>query len=175
MQDGPAVHARLRSATSVAVGGDGSVFFCDQGNHRVRRVSPQRQVETVAGTGVVGHLDGKGRSACFTFPSSVGIHRLRGELFVTEYPDRIRKIAPDGRVSHVACCPCFGVVIVDPLGNIFVSDFFTHSIRKITRASKMALLGSASCSSVGGVAPSAWRSAERKLSPFFGRPGAISL
>ncbi|MBY0506382.1 MAG: hypothetical protein K2X03_20855 [Bryobacteraceae bacterium] len=51
---GPATEARLRSPAAVAAGRDGFVFIADTANHRIRRVSPDGRIDTVAGTGEAG-------------------------------------------------------------------------------------------------------------------------
>jgi sugar lactone lactonase YvrE len=48
---GPAVKAQLSLPTSVAVASDGTVYISEAGNNRIRRVKPDRIVETVLGTG----------------------------------------------------------------------------------------------------------------------------
>jgi sugar lactone lactonase YvrE len=49
---GPAVEATLLSPMGIAVGPDGTVFFADTGNHRIRKVGPDGIITTVAGTGI---------------------------------------------------------------------------------------------------------------------------
>jgi YD repeat-containing protein len=48
---GPATSARLNAPIDVAFGNDGSVYITDFGNSRVRRVSPDGIISTVAGSG----------------------------------------------------------------------------------------------------------------------------
>src|SRR5438093_6502178 len=51
---GPAAEAQLNSPTGVARGPDGSLYICDTGNHRLRKVTPDGNITTVAGTGLSG-------------------------------------------------------------------------------------------------------------------------
>ena len=51
---GPAVTALLNSPRAVAVDSGGTLFIADTGNNRIRRVSPDGMITTVAGTGVAG-------------------------------------------------------------------------------------------------------------------------
>src|SRR5438093_4818213 len=51
---GPATQARLDHPWGVAIDGAGNVFFADPENERIRKVSPDGIITTVAGTGVGG-------------------------------------------------------------------------------------------------------------------------
>ena len=51
---GPATAAQLRSPGPLAIGADGSLFISDRSNRRIRRVSPEGIINTVAGNGVEG-------------------------------------------------------------------------------------------------------------------------
>lgn len=79
--DGPAPSARFASVYGLARAADGTVYFADAGNHRIRRVGPSGEVSTLAG-GTAGMADGIGTAARFRFPTSVA---LAGDaLFVTD-------------------------------------------------------------------------------------------
>jgi hypothetical protein len=70
---GPAVDAAIDGPRQAAVLPDGSFFFADHNNERVRLVSPAGVISTVAGTGTAG-FSGDGscaRSAEFNGPESV--------------------------------------------------------------------------------------------------------
>ena len=59
---GTASSAQLSYPTGVAVAGDGTLYIADQGNQRIRRVSVDGKISTVAGTGS-GGLSGDGGPA----------------------------------------------------------------------------------------------------------------
>ncbi len=67
---GPATDARLASPQAVAVGSDGSLYIADEGNHRIRKVSPTGEISTFAGTGGGGFRGDGGRAtfAQLNFP-----------------------------------------------------------------------------------------------------------
>jgi streptogramin lyase len=47
--DGPALNASFDHPCGLAVGLDGSLYIADRGNHRVRKVSPDGRICTLAG------------------------------------------------------------------------------------------------------------------------------
>src|SRR5437763_366737 len=51
---GPAFYAELNSPSGVAVDNSGNLFIADTGNNRVRKVTPQGTITTVAGDGTNG-------------------------------------------------------------------------------------------------------------------------
>ena len=54
-QDGPGNQAQFNTPTGVACCADGTIIVADQGNHRLRAISPNGDVRTIAGTGVAGN------------------------------------------------------------------------------------------------------------------------
>lgn len=54
---GPALQAQLDFPGDIAVGPDGSVYFVDDGNRRVRKIDTRGRISTVAGNGEFGRPD----------------------------------------------------------------------------------------------------------------------
>lgn len=81
-RDGPAAQAAFRFPRAVAVGGDGRIFVADAGNDRIRQISPDGQVSTVAGS-IYDYGDGTGSHARFRRPSGLAIDR-DGVLYVAD-------------------------------------------------------------------------------------------
>jgi len=52
---GPATDASLYNPAGIALDSSGNLFISDEFNHRVRRVSPDRTITTIAGNGTFGH------------------------------------------------------------------------------------------------------------------------
>jgi len=101
-RDGPATQARFNGLTGVAVDSQGNVYVAEYFGHRVRRITPEGMVSTLAGTGAPGYADGPGLSAQFSGPASVDVNE-GGNIYVADCANhRIRIISPDGTVSTLA-------------------------------------------------------------------------
>ncbi len=97
---GPATQARLNSPVGVEFAPDGSFVISDQFNHRVRRVSPNGTITTIAGTGVQGFSgDGGLATAAELFGPGPGLAVTPGGgiLFPDQFNNRIRWIDTDLR------------------------------------------------------------------------------
>ena len=81
---------RFSSPVQIAVGGDGTVFVPDPGNHRIRQITGG-VVTTLAGSGIPGYLDATGTSARFDTPDCIAIE-CSGNLVITEAGNRVRRI-----------------------------------------------------------------------------------
>jgi sugar lactone lactonase YvrE len=129
------------------VDGDGNVIVADPNSHRIRKITPQGQVSTLAGTGEQGHRDGEGTVAQFFCPMGVALDGDGNVIVADSSNDRIRKITPQGYVSTLAGTGVRGhrdgegtdaqyfyprEVAVDGNGNVIVADLYNHCIRKIT-------------------------------------------
>jgi sugar lactone lactonase YvrE len=98
---GPATQTQINYPTSVVVDPDGTLFIADFGNDRIRKVTVDGIISTVAGNGVWGDDGDNGPSAQATLagPNSLELDRW-GNLYVVESAThRVRKIigvaAPD--------------------------------------------------------------------------------
>ena len=71
---GPAVSARLYAPAAVAVDGQGNVYIVDAYNQRVRKVTPDGRITTIAGTGKQGTSGdgGPATSATLSYPYGAG-------------------------------------------------------------------------------------------------------
>lgn len=144
--EGPATEARLSSITALAADSTaGSLFLADMGNHRVRRISADGRISTIAGTGLQGTdrtLEPKpATEARLNFPSALALdssgNLLVGEAFA------VQKIGSDGSMQTVIgqgpSTPGDGgpaslgqttspfPIGVDRQGNIFFADRSTQS------------------------------------------------
>ncbi|GBG29733.1 Wnt inhibitory factor 1 [Hondaea fermentalgiana] len=114
--DGDAKEARFDTPAGIAVDDEGILFVADSHNHLVRRVMPNGDVTTVAGTlrarpapppscrlpcleGVPGQADGNTTHAKFFFPSDVAIGPEQTILVVDG--NRLRRVTRIGLVSTI--------------------------------------------------------------------------
>jgi sugar lactone lactonase YvrE len=101
---GPAIAAQLRRPVSVALDKSGSLFISDSGNNRIRKVTPDGIIHTVAGNGVndLGGDGGNATAAELNVPFGITVDAA-GNLFIADTNNsRIRKVTPAGIISTVA-------------------------------------------------------------------------
>jgi NHL repeat-containing protein len=159
---GPAIGAALSYPTSVAVDSAGNVFIADSSNLRVRKVSSDGIITTVAGNGSAPAWPrslGNGGFATDTpiVPFHVAVDGA-GNLYIAEgqYAD-VRKVLPDGTITTALpsdpALPYFGFIsasTVDRAGNLFVAGSFCDSddscslsIRKVSPAGSITTIANA--------------------------------
>jgi sugar lactone lactonase YvrE len=108
----------------IALDAAGNLFVADTGNNAIRKVTPNGQVTTVAGTVAPGYQDGAVASAQFNAPQSVAVD-AQGNLYVADTRNAvIRRIGTDGNVTTVPGTQFQGPtdVRLDAQGNIYVID-----------------------------------------------------
>jgi hypothetical protein len=116
--DGPGGSAAFRSPFGVAVRPDGVIVVADRYNDRIRLVTPEGVVSTLAGSGVYGFADGLGTAASFRNPFGVAV-LPNGVVVVADTDNqRIRLITPEGLVSTLA-----GGAIANPTGPAASPDY----------------------------------------------------
>ena len=99
---GPATQARLNSPQGLTVDHLGNLYITDQGNYRVRRVSPDGVITTVAGSGLSGSTgDGGSATAARMYPQDVAVDSA-GNLYILD-STRVRKVdVTTGIITAVA-------------------------------------------------------------------------
>ncbi|MGK2937612.1 MAG: hypothetical protein ACSLFR_07375 [Solirubrobacteraceae bacterium] len=100
---GPADNAQINAPQGVTPLADGSYVIADTGNHRLRRVTPDGIIRTMAGTTRgFGGDGGPATAAQLDSPRDVA-QLADGSLLVADTGNhRIRRIAPDGTITTFA-------------------------------------------------------------------------
>lgn len=148
---GPAIKAQLDNPFGVIRGPDGCIWFCEYSGQRIRRVSQDGKIETVAGNGMSGY-DGDGGpalNASFNLPHEIRFDKV-GNLYVVDMKNHaVRKIDAKSRViSTFAGTGRNGYsgdggpaieaqfnqphsIQFGPDGQLYVCDIGNHVIRRI--------------------------------------------
>jgi DNA-binding beta-propeller fold protein YncE len=100
--DGAGAAASFNTPSALAVDEAGNLYAADTGNNRVRKITPEGVVSTLAGDGTRGFRDGPAAAARFDAPVGVAVGR-DGTVFVADtYNDRVRAVMPAGEVKTIA-------------------------------------------------------------------------
>jgi len=100
--DGAGVAASFNTPSALALGPDGNLYVADTGNNRIRKITPDGKVSTVAGNGTAGYVDGPAAQAQFNGPIGLAVS-VRGDIYVADtYNDVIRMITTEGEVTTIA-------------------------------------------------------------------------
>lgn len=145
--DGKASKAGFFAPYALTSNSMGSIFVADQVDNRIRKISPEGEVSTVAGIISSGFKDGSGIEARFNTPSGIAVDP-QGYLYISDQNNHsIRKISPTGEVTTYAGCQKAGAVdgkgveakfkypagiCIDAKGFIYVADRGNNLIRVIS-------------------------------------------
>ncbi len=182
---GPAINAMFANPYAAAEDSTGNVYVVDQFNNRIRKITmPSGTVSTVVGTGSMGYSGdgGSALNATLNAPSSVALDAV-GNIYIADTNNSVvRKVdAVTGNISTVAgngqsCYPTTSAcgdgglatganisypiaITLDSNGNLYISDYFAHRVRKVTAStgliSTVAGTGIMGSKGNGGLATSA--------------------
>lgn len=145
---GSAALARLNGPLGLHVDwSDGSLFLADTFNHRIRKISADGIITTIAGIGFFGN-NGPAISADIHGPTGVAFDAA-GNMYIAERTaNRVRKVSTAGVISVVAGNGSAGYsgdgglatnaalhgprsVALDGYGNLFIADRMNHRIRMV--------------------------------------------
>ncbi len=154
---GLAVNAKICGPRGLSFGPDGSLYFADSGNHRIRRISPDGIITTIAGSG--SHCEnwyvpaafagdnGPATEARLSTPFDVEVAN-DGTIYIADtYNNRIRRVGLDGVITTIAGIgeynfsgdggPAtearlgpFGLDLGSD-GSLYVADYWNQRVRRI--------------------------------------------
>jgi sugar lactone lactonase YvrE len=145
---GPAMSASMSFPGALAVDDSGTLYFSDGNNARIRKVTPDGIITTVAGNGAVA-FSGDGAATAVSVTASGLLIDKSGTIFFSDGNNqRIRKLTPDGRVITIAGTGTVGFngdhqalltsfftptyMALDKANNLYFSDTNNARIRKLS-------------------------------------------
>ncbi len=147
---GPATTASLHFPTSVALAPDGSLYFVDSVNLRIRRVGLDGIITTVAGNGTIGSSGDGGPATAASLALPVGVAvGTDGSLYIADTGSgRIRRVGADGIITTVAGNGTYGFsgdggsataaslagpggVAVSADGSVYFADSGNNRVRRV--------------------------------------------
>ncbi|MGO8931550.1 MAG: immunoglobulin domain-containing protein [Limisphaerales bacterium] len=151
--DGTNKSARFFSPYGVCTDGAGNLYVADQGNATIRKITPVGTnwvVSTIAGQALIrGAADGTNHNALFNSPCFIAVDNATNFYVADNWNNNIRKVSPAGTNWVVTTIgglagsagnddgagsdarfngPCG--IAVDAAGNLYVTDFLNHTVRK---------------------------------------------
>jgi sugar lactone lactonase YvrE len=144
-RDGLGADAQFRYPSDVAADTEGTLYVADTGNDRIRRITPDGNVTTLAGS-IYDFGDGRGPHGRFRRPGALDVD-ADGICYVADTGNNaVRVIAPDGDVATLAGSPPDGDqdgtgadvglrwptgIVVGPRGDVWVADHGNGAVRHI--------------------------------------------
>ncbi|MEO7692686.1 MAG: IPT/TIG domain-containing protein [Chryseolinea sp.] len=144
--DGKGAIARFQNPSGIAIDKNGLLYVADQFNNRIRTVTMDGVVATLAGTGVAGFFDAPGTLATFNRPVGLAVDG-DGNVFVGDlFNHIIRKISASGAVATIAGTGAAGYadgkpraakfnypagLAIGPDNLLYIADSENHCIRRI--------------------------------------------
>lgn len=146
--NGTRQNATFHQPSGLAFDPNGNLYVADIRNAKIRKIAPNGQVTTYAGTGVQGNTNGNREVATFTTPLGI-CSDTSGNIYVADYDGCvIRKISTNGMVSTIAGDGTRGFangtgsyarfnrpksVVMGPDGFLYVADSYNNRIRKVSQ------------------------------------------
>jgi uncharacterized protein (TIGR03437 family) len=148
---GPAANALLNTPTGGRFDASGNFYFADSRNNRIRMISADRNISTIAGDGTAGFSgdNGPAVAAALNRPGRVAVDSV-GNLYVCDYlNNRIRRIDANGVITTIAGTgglqfygdggPGRGALLNNPAaialavdGTVYIADTDNNRIRKLS-------------------------------------------
>ena len=147
---GQAALARLNGPSRLTFDAAGNLYIADSGNNRIRKVTPQGVISTVAGNGQQGNQGdgGQATAARLRNPYDVAV-TADGTMYIADRGNhKVRKVTPGGVISTFAGSGSAGYngddiaatsarlnnphsVAVDAEGNVYIADYDNERVRVV--------------------------------------------
>ncbi len=156
---GPAVNARLNNPWRVAVGPDDFIYLSDEDNRRIRRISPDGIINTIAGNGSSSY-SGDGNLATDAGVYAAGIDfGVDESLYIAGWThQRVRRVGQDGIINTVVGSGTAGFsgddgpaksarlknpadVVFGPDGSLYIGESGNYRVRKVSQAFSTGVVG----------------------------------
>ena len=148
---GPAIAAMLNQPTHAVVDRQGNLYIADTGNNRVRKVTADGIIRTVAGNGTTAYTGdgGPAASASLNTPKGIAVDAV-GTLYIADSGNHVvRAVSPNGTIRTAAGTGSFGsggdggpatkatlwdctALAFDSGGSLYIADDVTGRVRKVT-------------------------------------------
>lgn len=101
---GSATSAALQSPSGVAIADDGTIYIADTANHRIRKVSPDGVISTIAGEGHARFRGDGGPATAGSLNRPTSVHLdAAGNVYILDLENRrVRRVGRDGVIKTVA-------------------------------------------------------------------------
>ncbi len=99
---GVATSAQLNNPTDVTIDGSGNIYIADNGNHRVRMVLGNGNINTVAGTGLPGYSGDYGTATSAQLNGPTGLGTDGSAIYIADAGNNIIRKLSGGIISPVA-------------------------------------------------------------------------
>ena len=143
--------AELNHPNGLAIDAIGNIFISDYFNNRIRKISTDGIIRTIAGNGSGGFFGdgGPATAAVLNGPVGIVLDNTGNIYFADANNHRIRKINTAGIINTIAGSGSTGssgdggpataakldfpfTLALDAIGNIYIGDFLNNKVRKVT-------------------------------------------
>lgn len=119
---GAATSAELYFPQALAISSQGTVYIADTADNRVRAVTSDGKINTVAGTGTAGTTGNQGSALAANINRPAGLALdSNGNLYLTDGA-LVRQVSAAGTIATFATMPQAGSLAVDAQNNVYVGQ-----------------------------------------------------
>ncbi len=150
-QDGTGNQALFNRPYGLTLDINGDILVADEWNHKIKRISPEGVVTTIAGNGATGNIDSTLEASTFHYPWDVAVDPL-GRIYVADGLNyTIRRIEPgnspevitlagtpgilgsqDGNADIARFVSTTGITFSALTRELYVADAYNNLIRRVT-------------------------------------------